>query len=148
MATACLGGFPALISAAMFFSLAFSVGFLISGIFCLHFVQNPLALLESAIDLVQLYLKLLALGNQVLNSQLNCLFVHQQFQFFNDAFARSAGPLAFFTTPSILAQKEAFLPSSFLVLGLGAGGFRLALFLALYSARPLAVIPAPLSVGL
>lgn len=78
----------------------------------------------------------------------NQFFSHQHFQFFKDAFARSAGPLAFFTTPFILAQKLALRPSSAFVLGFGAGGFRFALFLALYSARPLAVIPAPLSVGL
>jgi len=73
---------------------------------------------------------------------------HQQFQFFKDALARSAGPLACLTTPSIRAQKEAFRPASFLVFGCGAGAFKLLPFLALYAARPLAVIPAPLSVGL
>jgi len=71
----------------------------------------------------------------------------QQFQFFRDALALSAGPLAFFTTPSILAQKDAFRPASAFVFGFGAGGFRFALFFALYAARPLAVIPAPCSVG-
>jgi len=62
--------------------------------------------------------------------------------------ARSAGPLAFLTTPSILAQNDALRAASAFVLGFGAGGFKFELFLALYSARPLAVIPAPFSVGL
>ena len=62
--------------------------------------------------------------------------------------ALSAGPLAFLTTPSILAQKLSFRAASAFVLGFGAGGFKFELFFALYSARPLAVIPAPFSVGL
>jgi hypothetical protein len=48
----------------------------------------------------------------------------QHFQLRKDALALSAGPLAFLTTPSIRAQKEAFLPLSALVLGDGAGAFK------------------------
>lgn len=63
------------------------------------------------------------------------------------ALARSAGPLAFATTPAILAQNDFFLPASALVFGLGAGAFRLLPVSRLYLARPFAVSPAPLDTG-
>jgi hypothetical protein len=53
--------------------------------------------------------------------------------------------LEFFTTPSIRAQKDAFLPASFFVFGFGAGGFNLLPVAALYFCRPFAVKPAPRS---
>ena len=63
------------------------------------------------------------------------------------ALARSAGPLALATTPAIRAQKLFLRPASALVLGLGAGAFRLLPVALLYLARPLAVSPAPRDAG-
>ena len=63
------------------------------------------------------------------------------------ALARSAGPLAFATTPAILAQNDFLRPASALVLGLGAGALRLLPVARLYLARPFAVNPAPLDTG-
>lgn len=54
-----------------------------------------------------------------------------------------AGPLAFLTTPPILAQKDFFRPLSFLVRGFGAGAFNLEPVALLYLALPFAVRPAP-----
>ena len=45
------------------------------------------------------------------------------------------------------AQNDLLRPSSALVLGFGAGAFRLLPVAALYLARPLAVSPAPLETG-
>ncbi len=63
------------------------------------------------------------------------------------ALARSAGPLAFATTPAMRAQKDFLRPASALVFGFGAGGFRLLPVSRLYLARPFAVRPAPLEAG-
>jgi len=71
----------------------------------------------------------------------------QHFHRLREAFARSAGPLAFLTTPDIRAQNDALRPFAAGVLGLGAGAFKLLPVAALYLARPLAVRPAPLLTG-
>ena len=72
---------------------------------------------------------------------------YEHFQRLSDALARSALPLACFTTPSIRAQKLALRPASALVFGCGAGAFKLLPVSRLYFARPLAVSPAPLDTG-
>jgi len=63
-----------------------------------------------------------------------------------DALARLPFGLAF-AMGAILAQKLAFRPASFFVLGLGAGAFRLLPVSRLYLALPFAVKPAPLLTG-
>lgn len=74
-------------------------------------------------------------------------FFHLQFHLRREALARVAGPLAFRTTPRILAQNEALRPLSAFVFGLGAGAFSLLPVALLYFALPLAVSPAPLLTG-
>jgi len=53
------------------------------------------------------------------------VLIYRHFHLLNDALALVAGPFAFATTPRIRAQNDFFLPSSFLVLGFGAGAFSL-----------------------
>ena len=69
--------------------------------------------------------------------------IYRHFHLLNDALALVAGPFALATTPRIRAQNDFFRPSSFLVLGFGAGAFSLLPVSLLYLARPLAVKPAP-----
>jgi len=69
-------------------------------------------------------------------------YFYLQFHLFREALALSEF-LLFFTTPFILAQKLFLRPSSALVLGCGAGGFKLEPVSRLYFARPLALNPAP-----
>lgn len=71
---------------------------------------------------------------------------HRQFQRRKLAFARSAGPFAFRTTPAIRAQNDFLRAASALVRGFGAGGFRL-LPAARAFARPFSVKPAPRLIG-
>jgi hypothetical protein len=69
--------------------------------------------------------------------------IYRHFHLLNDALALVAGPFALATTPRIRAQNDFFRPSSFLVLGFGAGALSLLPVSLLYLARPLAVKPAP-----
>lgn len=60
------------------------------------------------------------------------------------ALALVAGPLAFFTTPPMRAQKDFLRPASALLFGFPVtGGFNFEPVALLYFARPFAVRPAP-----
>jgi hypothetical protein len=77
-------------------------------------------------------------------------YLASHFHLFNDAALRVGLPLSSFIgpgIPDILEQNDFFLPASALVLGFGAGAFKLEPVAALYLSLPLAVKPAPLDIG-
>jgi len=83
----------------------------------------------------------MSLVNVVVQTTFSFGSFHLQFHLFSDALALVAGPLAFLTTPFILAQNELCLPPDFW------GAFNLLPVALLYFARPLAVSPAPFDAG-